>query len=156
MTPAARAVNSNLRLLAALGDPTFRPWHETLISNVSRAYAASLSTGGGPNALITGIRSSANSMSATIAVDRPAIAVASLMAYPGWYGTIDGRATELYSADGGLLSARIPAGRHIVRLSYRPQVFVVGFYISLLSGAVFIGAAIVARFTLGSAHRLSQ
>ncbi len=143
VTGRSRSVSGNLRLSAALGDPTFQPFHTTLLSAVSTAFADRLSMGGPVAPVITDVRSNTTRFSADVYVQRPAIAVVSLMAYPGWYGTVDGSSTALYRADGGLLAARVPAGRHRIIITYRPQVFVVGLYISLETGAMLLAAFIV-------------
>jgi hypothetical protein len=50
-----------------------------------------------------------------------------LTALPGWHATIDGHGLALARwANGAMLEARVPAGRHVVELRYWPELFTVG------------------------------
>lgn len=58
---------------------------------------------------------------------------------PGWHASIDGRPLALTRFAGIMLQARIPAGRHVIMLSYSPATFSVGL--------VLAGCAVVALVT---------
>lgn len=55
--------------------------------------------------------------------------------YPGWQAEIDGKATEVARGN-TFTKIYVPEGEHVVTLTYRPLIFLIGFVLSLL---VFIG-----------------
>ncbi len=63
---------------------------------------------------------------------------------PGWHATIDGRPLALQRFAGVMLQARIPPGRHVVVLQYRPTAFSVGIAVAALSGLGLAGAGLIA------------
>ncbi len=62
-------------------------------------------------------------------------------AWKGWRVTIDGRRTRAHYANHAFLGVHVPAGRHRVRLVYRPTEFIVGL---ILSSAALVIVALVA------------
>jgi uncharacterized membrane protein YfhO len=58
------------------------------------------------------------------------ILVFSEVAYPGWEAEIDGKKTELLTADGLLRALPITAGNHRVQLTYRPTALNTGAMLS--------------------------
>ncbi len=62
-----------------------------------------------------------------------AILSVSLVYYPGWQATIDGRPTALLRADTALTAVVVPSGEHTVQFTYRPQSYTLGVLISLLT-----------------------
>ncbi len=68
--------------------------------------------------------------------ERPAYLVASLMAYPGWRATVDGRTETPLRTDGAIMGVPLSAGTHRVTFRYNPAAYRVGLYLSLLSCAV--------------------
>lgn len=58
----------------------------------------------------------------------------------GWAATVDGRAVEILDADHAGVAVAVPAGRHVVEFSYRPEGRRVGFVLSLLSAAGLVAA----------------
>jgi hypothetical protein len=64
-------------------------------------------------------------------------------ALPGWHGTIDGRPLPLrHWASGAMLEASVPAGRHVVELTYWPELFTVG--LAVAAAVLVCFAAVVA------------
>jgi hypothetical protein len=61
----------------------------------------------------------------------PAILVLSEQYYPGWKATIDGKPSKLYRANYLLRAVEAPAGKHVVRLRFRPTGLTIGLPISL-------------------------
>lgn len=69
--------------------------------------------------------------------------VVSESAWKGWRAYIDGRRVQMQVANHAFLGVYVPAGRHEVRLTYRPQSFVAGRTISMATlAAIVIGLAI--------------
>ena len=68
---------------------------------------------------------------------------------PGWHATIDGRPLALEPYAGVMLQARIPAGSHVIALSYWPTLFTVGLLMAgicvLLFVSYFVGVWVVRR-----------
>ena len=67
--------------------------------------------------------------------------VLSEVAYPGWQAAVDGRPAPILKADTILRGIAIPAGQHLVKLSYWPISFAVGAAVSVitLGGVVAAG-----------------
>jgi hypothetical protein len=61
---------------------------------------------------------------------REAFLVLADVNYPGWQATVDDRPAKIYQADYLLRGVRVPAGRHVVRMSFRPRWLYVGAAIS--------------------------
>ena len=75
---------------------------------------------------------------------------------PGWHATIDGHPLALESwASGLMIQARVPAGKHIVELTYWPTAFSAGIAVG---GAVAVGlvAASVTSVVIGRRRRRSS
>ncbi len=66
--------------------------------------------------------------------------VVSQAAWKGWRAYLDGRRVELQIANHAFLSIFVPAGRHHVRLVYRPESFVIGRAITFGTLLVLLGA----------------
>jgi hypothetical protein len=52
---------------------------------------------------------------------------------PGWRATIDGRPLALHPYNSMMLQAKVPAGRHVVQLSYWPKTLTLGIALAVLS-----------------------
>lgn len=78
----------------------------------------------------------------------PAVMVVSNQSYPGWDATVDGRTAPIRTADLTMQSVAVPAGSHLVVLTYDPPALRMGEYLALL-GIVLVagrvGAAAVSR-----------
>jgi Bacterial membrane protein YfhO len=53
--------------------------------------------------------------------------------YPGWKVTVDGRPAKIERVDYLLRGVRVGAGHHVVRFSYEPSSFTIGWIISVIS-----------------------
>ncbi len=74
-------------------------------------------------------------------------------AVPGWHATIDGRPLPLRTYDTLLMSAVVPAGRHVVVLHYWPELLSLGLLLAVLSGAALVAALV---FSAWDGRRRSQ
>jgi uncharacterized membrane protein YfhO len=75
----------------------------------------------------------------------PGVLVMSDAWYPGWRVTVDGAAAPLLRADYALRGVALPAGRHIVELTFRSRPAELGLFLSLAGLAVLGGFALVGR-----------
>lgn len=69
------------------------------------------------------------------------------IAYPGWLAKIDGKETNIILANYILRGLPVPAGRHDIRLEYRPVVLIYGIGISI-SGSILLAAVIIRRLRI--------
>ncbi len=71
----------------------------------------------------------------------PSLLVVAETYYPGWSATVDGKGVPVFEADGAFVGVSLPAGQHVVTLTYqRPVAAAVGRFITfstLLGVAVF-------------------
>jgi hypothetical protein len=64
---------------------------------------------------------------------------------PGWKATVDGHPLALEQYSGIMLQAVVPAGRHLVQLSYWPSTFTLGLLLAAISATGLIVALVVDR-----------
>ncbi len=81
-------------------------------------------------------------LSAEIDAAQECVVGTSITAWPGWRARLDGRPLASLSYNHAFLGFRVPAGRHRLDLSYRPDGFVAGAAISLASLAVLVLAGV--------------
>jgi hypothetical protein len=60
----------------------------------------------------------------------------------GWKATVDGVAAPLRAADQGVVAVAVPAGRHVVTLTYSPPGLTLGLALTGLSAAGLVGAVV--------------
>lgn len=75
------------------------------------------------------------------AMQRDGWVVISESAWPGWRAYVDGRRVRMQRANAAFLAVYVPAGKHDVRVVYRPDSFVRGRAITLLT---LLGIAVFA------------
>ncbi len=79
----------------------------------------------------------------------PSIVRFRLTDVPGWHASIDGHALALQSwAQGSMLQARVPAGRHVIILDYWPTAFSAGLVVAgvvVVGGVAALGTGVVLR-----------
>jgi hypothetical protein len=67
--------------------------------------------------------------------------------YKGWHCTVDGKETKIFRTDYTFKSVQVPAGKHLVKLEYRPQSFWVGLSLSILALLITVSLVIWERFS---------
>ncbi|MFN8177397.1 MAG: YfhO family protein [bacterium] len=72
---------------------------------------------------------------------------------PGWHATVDGGPAPILALWGVVRGVRLPAGAHVVTMTYLPRSFVLGGGLSLL-GIVLAGAALAAPGNLVRRRRV--
>lgn len=79
-----------------------------------------------------------NLISCTSSSETDSLLVLSVAYSDGWSATVDGVPADIYKADLGFMSVRVPAGTHEVVLTYRTPYLLTG---AILSGLGFVGCA---------------
>jgi len=64
--------------------------------------------------------------------------------HPGWSATMDGATQPVHRTNLALMGAWVPAGKHKLALRFRPLFWVPALAVSLGSGVVFLGVAVIA------------
>lgn len=84
----------------------------------------------------------------TIEVETSENAILSLamVDYPGWHATLNEQPIPIRRAYGALMAFEIPAGDHILALTYRPLSFIIGAIISAGTWGLFIAWPFIRRF----------
>jgi membrane protein YfhO len=88
------------------------------------------------------LRSRADALTAETDASQPGWLTVTGAFAPGWRARIDGLTAPVVRANGVFRAVRVPAGRHLVDLRYRPPAFASGAGLSLASAAA---AAVLAR-----------
>ena len=71
---------------------------------------------------------------------------------PSWHAEVDGVAADLARANGLYRAVRVPAGRHVIRFSYRPRDLAVGLTITGMTAFALLGSALAAGRRRASAR----
>lgn len=80
-----------------------------------------------------------------------------ITAAPGWHGTVDGRPLALSTWSGGaMLQASVPAGRHVVDVSYGPALFTAGFAVALAVAVALVVACVAAAWVNRNVRRAAR
>ena len=65
--------------------------------------------------------------------------------YPGWQATIDGKGSNFIEGNLAFRTIPVPSGRHTIIMTFRPTVFIVGFFVSI---AALLGSLIWMKKTV--------
>jgi hypothetical protein len=71
------------------------------------------------------------------------LVVASEIAYPAWHATLDGQPVPILTADGALRAVSVPAGQHVIEMTYQSPALTAGLGISAFTAAILVGVAIL-------------
>lgn len=106
-------------------------------------------------ATVTWLRSSYNSLSLEVTSAEPGLLVLPEWDFPGWRATVNGVSTPILQANGYLRALVVPRGTSSVEMRYRPNSFLAGAAISIMSQAGLLAWYIVGRRG-GLARRASR
>jgi hypothetical protein len=71
------------------------------------------------------------------------LVVASEIAYPAWHATLDGQPVPILTADGALRAVSVPAGQHVIEMTYQSPALAAGLGISAFTAAILVAVAIL-------------
>lgn len=74
--------------------------------------------------------------------ERPALAVFVEQHAPGWSATVDGAPAPIFVADTLLRAVPVPAGNHLISLTYFPPGLLAGTFVSVLGLCALVGLAV--------------
>lgn len=98
-----------------------------------------LPTGGNPEAVenVEVVNYQPASLELSISAASPSLLVMSESYYPGWKAWLDGKPAPIHRADIAFRGVAVPAGKHHLRMQFRPVILPVSAAISL-SAAIFL------------------
>ncbi len=114
-------------------NPNFNPQQDILVEN--NAYSKDYLNQIDNNAIIKLVNYSPNKIIIDTKSNTNQILFISDTYYPGWKATIDNKNTKIIKTNFTFRSIAIPKGQHRVVMSYEPDSFKLGFYLSLLGFA---------------------
>ncbi len=71
------------------------------------------------------------------------LVVTSEIAYPAWHATLDGYGVPILTADGALRAVGVPAGRHVIEMTYQSPGLAVGLGLTAVTAAALLAVAIL-------------
>ncbi len=93
-----------------------------------------------------------NNVEVTVRSAAPGVLVIGDAYAPGWHATVDGQPAPIARADAILRAVPIPAGTHLVELSYLPTPFLIGGAISIISLIILVLLLLVALWRVVAAR----
>lgn len=72
----------------------------------------------------------------------PGVLVVGENFYPGWRAEVDGEETRILRADGFMRAVEVPAGRHVVSMSYRPTHWTLALVLTGGGAGIALGASV--------------
>jgi hypothetical protein len=154
LTRLVLPVDGRTRIAAALTDPDFDARRRTVVSDVATKGMSVLTARRRDGDYMAVAPVEWHEVRATrVLLDadaggEPAMLVYAGTAFPGWKAAVDGKSTDLLCADGTLLGLPLAPGRHVVVLTYAPDMFRIGLFVSLSACGAIIGMAVFRFLTL--------
>ncbi len=93
---------------------------------------------GGASATVQSTEAPNGNLSIQTASDATGMLVVSLLPFPGWQATVDGKQTPILSANGAMSAVTVPSGSHTVTFRFDPPSFHAGLLVTLVSVAAII------------------
>jgi hypothetical protein len=88
-----------------------------------------------------------------VELTRPALVVVADSYFPGWHATLGDSAQPILLADGAWKAVAVPAGSHVLRLSYRPTSFTWGAWLSALATLGLLASWVIPWWRAWNASR---
>jgi hypothetical protein len=139
-------ITDDATILQKIADPTFDRWRVALLEPGAEPYVANLnqdSIAPAPQEpaplLVPDVAfPSPQSLSIPVTSPAPALLMLSETYYPGWQATVDGQPVPILRADHVLRAVPIPAGEHLVELTFRPLSLFIGAIVSGVTATVIL------------------
>jgi hypothetical protein len=129
-------------ILQKIADPNFDRWHVALLEPGAEPYTQLIedvrrqgieATGHDESQDVSRLALHASRLTLHVTTDSPALLILSEIDYPGWQATVDGQSAPILRAYYTLRAVPVPAGEHVVELTFRPFSFTIGAIITVLS-----------------------
>jgi hypothetical protein len=111
-------------------DPSFNPAKTILLEEKPDGFETGKDTKLGEAKLISYLP---NEINIDVNTDTNKLLFLSDTYYPGWKAYVDEKETEIYRADYTFRAIVVPQGHHLIKFSYDPLSFKIGYIISFLS-----------------------
>ena len=129
------------RMLAAMQRPDIHSLD--LAKTVVVAGSVPFASAAAPAVTATVTADSPDQVVVSAVATRPSLLLLADTLHPGWWARVDGQPAPLLSADGCLRAVPLPQpGQHRVIFTYRPETFLLGLYLTLLTLSALIFAAV--------------
>jgi hypothetical protein len=122
-----RPVRNFREAAEALRSPGFHPAQEAIVEG----WGDQPSVLAGPPGQVRVRRYEPAAVDLEIDAPHPQFLVSSEAHYPGWRAYVDGESAPLYYTNVAFRGLKIPAGRHLVRMEFRPRILWAGAAVSL-------------------------
>ncbi len=119
------------RLWQRLASDDFDPFSSVLLASLPDGYHSGINPS--CNGEIRWQERQPERLTLETSTEQPCILVVSELHYPGWQATVDSASVPILKAYGVLRAIVLPAGSHVIELTYRPPSVIVGAIISLLT-----------------------
>lgn len=129
-----RPAGNSEEAAAALRSPAFRPAEEAMVEGWNSAPLGEP----GPPGEVRLRRYAAHSVELEVFAPRPQFLVTSEAHYPGWRAYLNGVETPMYYTNVAFRGIPVPAGRHTVRMEFRPHALRLGSVLSLAAWACWL------------------
>lgn len=94
---------------------------------------------------LRGLRVHNNRVTGTATAQQATVLTTSIPYSPGWHLTVDGQSVATQVVNVGFVGARLPAGTHTVKLTYRTPGLRAGLTLSAIGGLVIVGTLLGPR-----------
>ena len=119
----------------------FDPYRTALVTD----GAAAVSSGSSTSATVSVRQWDPGALTIDVDAAREAFLVVAESSYPGWRARLDGASVPIVSTNVAFQGLRIPAGRHVVQMSFVPVSLLRGLAIAAIGLAVLAAYIIVSR-----------
>ena len=122
---------------AAMLGPDFQVLDQVVLPGPPELQGAAADGGSVGTSRITG--ESGDALQLEVVAREAALAVVVDAYDPHWRAAVDGQPAEILLANGAFRAVRVPAGRHVVDMAYRPWPVFLGIALSLGGGLAAVG-----------------
>ncbi|MCL6543604.1 MAG: YfhO family protein [Bryobacteraceae bacterium] len=129
-----RPVQGLQQAASALRSPGFNPVQEAIVEGWGN-QASSLA---GPPGRVRVLRYEPGRIELETEAPHPQFLVSSEAHYPGWRAYVDGTPAPLYYTNAAFRGLSLPAGRHVVRMEFRPRTLLMGAALSLAAWIIWL------------------